>query len=106
MPASETDDRRTIMWERRAAFVATVGLVVALVITLAGYILLLAIDRATGTLDNLASLAIGAVAGATSGTAATALMRRPVQETGIEEHAADLAPIKWPPELPDEVVGR
>lgn len=100
------NDRRTIMWERRAAFVATVGLVAALVITLAGYIFLLALDRATGTLDNLASLAIGAVAGATSGTAATALMRRPQVESLADGSDSDLRPIKWPPELPDEVVGR
>lgn len=105
MASDVPNDRRTIMWERRAAFVATVGLVAALVITLVGYIFLLALDRGTGTLDNLASLAIGAVAGATSGTAASALMRRQQTDLVTEATEFDHGPIKWPPELPDEVMG-
>ena len=100
-------DGRTIMWERRAAFVATTGLVLALILALSGYIFLLAIDRATGTLDNLASLAIGAVAGATSGTAATALAARryPSDPVQTNEETVDGEPVRWPPDLPPAVMG-
>lgn len=91
--------RREIVWERRAAFVATTGLVAALLIALIGYIVLLGFDRATGTLDNLVSLAIGSVAGGTIGAGAssfTSAARRRADD-GMEEEPP------WPPPIPEGI---
>lgn len=83
MSTTTTDDQ-----SRRpdqTATIAVVGLVAALLIALIGYIILLGMGQATGTLDNIVSLAIGAVAGGTVVGGAQMVRRRKTDDDDAVE---------------------
>lgn len=75
---------------------AVIGLVVGYITSLVGYIVLLALGVGTGTLDNLVSLSIGALAGGALGTGAGVAMGR-----ASERRRSDSPPDVDPPPPPD-----